>query len=292
MSPGLQVYQDVQPSYLPVDTTDEMLVEIWLSLKRSKQTRVAYRQDIAMFLAFTGNKPLHSVTLADAQEYAQRLEGKPTTKNRKLASLKSLFSFGHETGYLPFNVTSLLQLATPEDKLAQRILTEEQIISMIALELVKRNHTFLRLLYHCGLRVSEIVALQWSDLIERDAGGQVTVYGKGNKTRQVLIAAEMWQELMRLPDHTGFVFKSRRSKKGEGIKSWQAWAIVRQAAQRACIELDVSPHFYRHSSASHALDRGAPIHLVQQNLGHASLATTSKYVHARPDDGIGKYLPL
>jgi len=67
---------------------------------------------------------------------------------------------------------------------------------------------------------------------------------------------------------------------------------VRKAARDAGILADVSPHFLRHAHASHALDRGAPIHLVQATLGHASVATTGKYLHARPTESSGKYLAV
>ena len=68
--------------------------------------------------------------------------------------------------------------------------------------------------------------------------------------------------------------------------------IVRQAAARASIDLAVSPHWMRHAHASHALDRGAPIHLVQATLGHASITTTGRYLHARPKDSSGRLLAL
>ena len=70
----------------------------------------------------------------------------------------------------------------------------------------------------------------------------------------------------------------------------QLWRVVKGLAKRAGLPAAVSPHFFRHAHASHALDRGAPPHLVQQTLGHASLATTSRYAHARPDDSSARYL--
>ena len=68
--------------------------------------------------------------------------------------------------------------------------------------------------------------------------------------------------------------------------------IVRKASARAGIELPVSPHWFRHAHASHSLDRGAPIHLVQAALGHASITTTGRYLHARPNDSSSRFLPL
>jgi integrase/recombinase XerD len=83
-----------------------------------------------------------------------------------------------------------------------------------------------------------------------------------------------------------------RSRAGGHLSTVQVWRIVRKAARDAGILTDVSPHFLRHAHASHALDRQAPIHLVQQTLGHASLQTTSKYTHAKPNDSSGRYLGL
>jgi site-specific recombinase XerD len=67
---------------------------------------------------------------------------------------------------------------------------------------------------------------------------------------------------------------------------------VKQAGKRAGLEASVSPHWLRHAHASHALDRGAPIHLVQATLGHASISTTGRYLHARPKESSGRFLPL
>jgi site-specific recombinase XerD len=86
------------------------------------------------------------------------------------------------------------------------------------------------------------------------------------------------------------VFPSRKG--GEPLTDSGIWRIVKQAAQRAGIEVPVSPHWLRHAHASHALDRGAPIHLVQVTLGHASITTTGRYLHARPKESSSKFLPL
>ena len=83
-----------------------------------------------------------------------------------------------------------------------------------------------------------------------------------------------------------------RGKNGGFLRPAAVLRIVRQSALRAGIELPVSPHWFRHAHASHALDRGAPIHLVQATLGHASITTTGRYLHARPNDSSSRFLPL
>jgi len=136
--------------------------------------------------------------------------------------------------------------------------------------------------------------LKWRDVQEREEGaGQITVYGKGGKTRVVLLSRETWVELIALksegaPDDPVFA-----SRKGKGhLHPSQVKRIIQAAAERAGIEAPVSPHWLRHAHASHALDRGAPIHLVQATLGHASVATTGKYLHARPEDSSARYLGI
>ena len=80
------------------------------------------------------------------------------------------------------------------------------------------------------------------------------------------------------------------SQRGGAIDESQVFRIVRAAAKGAGIEANVSPHWLRHAHASHSMDRGAPLHLVQANLGHSNPATTGRYLHARPGDGSGRYL--
>jgi len=121
----------------------------------------------------------------------------------------------------------------------------------------------------------------------------LTIYGKGGKTRIVLLSPKMWKELLTLDeqrDPNTPIFKSRK-KKGHLIPT-QIHRIVRSAAKRAGMTKKVSPHWLRHAHASHALDRGAPIHLVQATLGHSSIATTGKYLHARPSDSSSNFISI
>ena len=84
---------------------------------------------------------------------------------------------------------------------------------------------------------------------------------------------------------------SEGDKGGRHLDVSQVYRIVAAAGERASIQGKVSPHWLRHAHASHSLDRGEPIHLVQQTLGHSSVATTSRYLHARPNDSSALYLP-
>lgn len=212
---------------------------------------------------------------------------------------KSLLSFAQRTGYLHFNVGAAVRLPKVPRRLAERILPLEAVLRTITLEEHPRNRALLRTLYNLGVRVSELSALKVRDVALRTdpktglEAAQVTVVGKGEKERVLLMTPGTWAEVRPLveggvPDDPVF-----RSRKGGGPldPSW-ILRLVRRAARRAGLQKPVSPHWFRHAHASHALDAGAPIHLVQRDLGHESLATTSQYTHARPDQGSGQYLPI
>ncbi|MGB3206449.1 MAG: tyrosine-type recombinase/integrase [Crinalium sp.] len=279
---------DVTPT-----TVHERLLDMWLH-ERSPNTVDYYRRIAQHFLKYIG-KPLHLATLADVQGWQLTLRGlAPSSQCTYAAAIKSLFTFGHKIGVLSVNVGQAMRQPKSRDTLNERILSELEVQTMIEEETHQRNRLIIRLLYSGGLRVSELCALKWKDLNIRGDTGQLTVLGKGNKTRTVLLSHNVWNELMALKgDATPLdaVFPSRNSKGGERhLDRTMVLRIVSAAGKRAGIE-KVSPHWLRHAHASHSLDRGAPIHLVQQTLGHASVATTSRYLHARPNDSSALYLP-
>ena len=114
--------------------------------------------------------------------------------------------------------------------------------------------------------------------------------GKGDKTRHVLISKRLYKELVRLRADAGDNAPVFPSKTGKALDQPAVFRVMQAAAQRAGIEQAVSPHWFRHAAASHTLDNGCPIGLVKEQLGHSSLEVTSAYVHARPTDGLFKYL--
>jgi integrase/recombinase XerD len=273
---------------------DAPLVELWLSLKTSPHTRRAYAAEAARFLGLVG-KPLSWVTLADLQAWAAHLEQgnlQPASRNRAVTALKSLLAFAQQTGYLPFNVGAAVKLRPHRDALAQRILEESEVARLIEAAPEGRNRVLLKLLYVSGVRVSEICGLRWCDALARQQGGQITVFGKGGKTRTVLLKPRVWQQLLSIKGEAMAADPVFRSRKGGGaLDVSQVRRVVYAAAQKAGLEQKVSPHWMRHAHASHALDRSAPIHLVQATLGHASVATTGRYLHARPTESSSFYLP-
>lgn len=273
----------------------ERLIAMWLH-GLSPQTQNQYRRTVRRFLAFV-NKPLHLVSLADIQGWQLTQSNlSPSSQRTAISVIKSLLSFGHKIGVLSENVGLSMRSPKARDCLNERILSPDEVASMISLEVNQRNRLILLLLYSAGLRVSELCYLKWKDVLQRGESGQVTVLGKGQKTRTVLLPSSVWDELCSLQGDAGTnepVFCSREGDdNGQHLDRTQVYRIVASSAKRAGIQGKVSPHWLRHAHASHSLDRGAPIHLVQQTLGHSSVATTSRYLHARPSDSSALYLPM
>src|SRR5690349_295600 len=172
--------------------SDAQLIALWLH-GRSPGTARAYAGDIRRFLAHCG-KPLRAVTLGDVQAFADSLAGlAPASQARRLAAVKSLLATAHRLGYAAFNVGAALRLPVVKLTLGERILSEAEVQRLLALEANPRNAALLRLAYGAGLRIAELCALAWRGLADRDDAGQVTVFGKGGKTRVVLLPAGLWR---------------------------------------------------------------------------------------------------
>lgn len=278
-------------THRPADN-DETLVRLWLH-SRSSHTQRAYRADADSFFRFVC-KTLAEVTLGDLQVFSDSLDThlEPASKHRRLSSLKSLFGFASKIGYLRFDVARPLRLPPLRDRLSERILSEGEVQRMLALERQPRNHALLFLLYASAVRVSECCHLKWRALHERGDTGQITVLAKGSKTNTILLPASVWRCLVSLRAEANLDAPVFRSRKGAHLHPTQVRRIVRAAAKRAGIEKPVSPHWMRHAHASHAMAHGARINLVQATLAHASVATTGRYLHARPTESSASYLPL
>ena len=226
--------------------SDDQLIRLWLHSK-AVRTQSAYSREARLFLEFVG-KPLPLVTIGDVQNYVDSLNHlAPATIARSLNAVKSMLTFGQRIGYLAFNVAAPERAPQLKNTTAERILTQMQVQRLIALETSDRNRAILLLLYGGGLRVSELCQLKWRDLQERGDKGQATVFGKGGKTRFVLLPSSVWSELKTLeaePNEPVFL-----SAKGGHLRPCQVWRIVGEAAKRAGIKVRVSPHWLRHAYA-------------------------------------------
>src|SRR5262249_8327798 len=268
----------------------DQIIEEWLSTgRRSNGTQLGYRTDVNDFLAFIDKESLAEIGLDDVTRFSAHLKEtvKPATHQRKLAAIHSLFRYAHQRHYITENFAALVQAGRPKDELGEKIVEPPDIQKLIdAAAENPRNSLLLRLLYRSAGRVSEVVNLRWRDLQARDEGGQICIYGKGRKTRYVVIPAALWADLMRFkgdagPDDRLFT-----------IHRQQVWRIVKKIALEAGVTADISPHWFRHAHASHALEKGATLAQVKETLGHADVKTTSRYLHARPDESSSQFLEI
>lgn len=286
---GYAVAADVIPAQVH---SDACLIAMWIGRYESKMTRREYGGDIRRFAAFNP-KPLREVTVPDIQAYAASMGHlAPNTVARRLSAIKSLIKLGRQTGYLTFDPGVMVKLPKIKDTLSKRIMTEEQTLKMLGTVKRPRDAALLRLIYGAGLRVSEACGLRWADMVQRDDGeGQITVFGKGGDTRDILLPAHLYQRVDALRRNAGpedAIFRSRQQ--GRSVHPRQVLRMVKLAARRAGLPTSVSTHWLRHAHVSHALNRGAPVHVVRVTVGHASLETTTRYSHARPGDSSAKYL--
>jgi len=279
------------------DTTDE-LVGLWLA-GRTAHTRRAYEADLAWWAAELGEAlDVRVLRVRDVSAVLEvERDAAPATIARRLASLRSLLGYAHRLGFVPWDVGAAVRTVRADPKLADRILEPEQVAALVAAasstRSPERDRMIVRLLYVTGCRVAELVALDVRDVRRKGDRAIVTVRGKGGRVRAIAlppaIAAELAEHRERLGGKRarGPLFRSRT---GERLATRDVQRLVRRLAELARLELAASPHWLRHAHATHALERGAPPHVVQATLGHASLATTTRYVHARPTSSSADWL--
>lgn len=275
--------------------SDHEMIELWLQSKRSDNTRKEYRRDIDYFLAWLGGAEMRQVTLKDMSNYQQACIDKgwkPATIRRKINAVRSLLRFAVKAGYLHTVPGQGLDLPADTGAPKSKVLNELEVMSMIACS-EGRDRVLIRLLYATGGRVSELCGLTW-DSIAHNANGTatVTLFGKGAKTRHVVVSADTWAELAVLRGDSPSNAPVFRSRKGGHLDRASVHRIIKKVAAQAGVTGDVSAHWFRHSHATHAIDRGVSLPLIQATLGHSSIATTQRYLHANPKDSSGLHLSV
>lgn len=277
---------------LATTNADASFVEAFLS-EKSAGTRATYEHSIKRFFEFMG-KPLQIVVRTDATAYRDWLKSQYASAHSvklHMNVVKSLCSFGVATNYLSTNVFAAIKTASTSE-LVERILDEESVLKLISAPTKRRDQLILRLLYAAGLRVSELCNLTWGDLKDDNGVGVLHVtHGKGDKERFITLSEATTK---RLAEHAGafgqpaadYIFRSQVTERAGVVTGGQLTRntihkIVKSAAKSAGVDASVSAHWLRHSHASHAIDRGAKMVTVRDTLGHASIATTNKYLHGK-----------
>ena len=269
--------------------------QIFLKLEKSLQPNSieAYMSDIAKFADFIGGEEalLHA-TLDEMRDFLASLADvgiAPRSQARLLSSMRSFYRFLKLDGYIEQDNTELLKSPKTGMHLPD-VLTVQEIDDIInAIDLSKnegqRNRAIIETLYSCGLRVSELCGLRMSELYVNEQFIKVT--GKGGKQRLVPVSPRAIAELQayfedrsRIEIKRGYedhIFISERLKKP--LSRITVFHIVKGLVAAAGINKSVSPHTFRHSFATHLLEGGANLRVIQAMLGHESISTTEMYTH-------------
>lgn len=278
-------------SRITADTpTNEKIEKLWLHGK-SPHTIELYHRTIVRLNAATDNKPLAWLTLEDIQLFCDRLEEEELSDSSRrtyISVAKSLLSFASKCGLINFNVGASVKPPMAKDSLSERILDQSELYALLNADTSERNRLILNLFYYGGLRVSELINLTWKDL----NGEYLNVFGKGSKTRIVrlpaLIVAELKDFKPNRSKRNDYIFISVRTK--SKLRRESVTQLIKAISKEVGIDKPVSSHTLRHCHATNSLEKGAPISLVKETLGHSSVAITSRYLHVRPDQSSSLYL--
>lgn len=272
------------------DPLSDFLKYLSFEKAASPHTLRSYRSDLREFRAFVGPaKPLKQIDGRTVRAYLAHLHSRgldPASVARKLAALRSWFRFLVRRRVLARNVAREVRGPRLGQKLVSflpideaQVLVEGRAVGGAARE---RDVAILEFLYATGLRVSELTALDVDDLDR--AGQTVRVLGKGRKERIVPFGGQAARALDaylgRRTEPRGTLFTNHR---GGRLSPRAIHAIVRKSAAAAGIVRRVSPHTLRHTFATHLLDAGADLRVIQELLGHSRLSTTQRYTHVGAD---------
>jgi integrase/recombinase XerD len=279
------------------DTTDPLISRfldaVWMERGLSSNTLAAYRADLVALHRWLSERPV-TLSLCGRSELmdfiAARVKGgsRPRSTARQLSSFRRFFRWMVREGIVSEDPTA--QIAMPKiGRSLPRSLSEAEVESLLNAPAVSdplgyRDRTMLEVLYATGLRVSELVSLKLGQVNMNQ--GVVRVLGKGNRERLIPLGEEAVRWLkafmsgarndILLDRSTDYLFPTRR---GDRMTRQAFWHIIKRYARKAGVDRDLSPHTLRHAFATHLLNHGADLRVVQMLLGHSDLSTTQIYTH-------------
>ncbi len=265
---------------------------VWLEDGLARNTLTAYRRDLCALASWLTAR---GTTLASAQEadLAQYFADKhattlASTANRRLAVMRRFYRWAIREGRVARDPTLRLKSARKPPRFPKS-LSEEQVEALLRAPdtdttLGLRDRAMLELLYATGLRVSELVSLTLPQLSLTE--GLVRVLGKGGKERIVPLGEEARNWIQRyLKDARGSILGRRVAdalfvtQRADSMSRQMFWVLIKRYSARAAIDAPLSPHGLRHAFATHLLNHGADLRVVQLLLGHADISTTQIYTH-------------
>lgn len=246
----------------------------------------AYRRDIEFFLEyFSAKTNLDEISRHDISNYIRFLKENNyaiTSITRKISSIKSFFKWACTTNYAKNNPAQLIELPKRPKKLP-KVMTLKDIEEILSHDLSKLEAVILELLYSCGFRVSELVNLKMTDINLK--ARYVLCFGKGSKERLVPIGEKAITKINEYLPERDFIIKKNKldtkflllHENGRLVTRQDIYNLVH--SQGEIIHKNISPHTLRHSFATHLLENGADLRVVQELLGHSDVATTQLYTH-------------
>jgi integrase/recombinase XerD len=273
---------------------EQFLDAIWMERGLSENTLAAYRNDLsgyARWLASQQRSDLTAVGRDDVQTYlAQRVTAKasPRSTARLLSTLRRFYAWLRRENRISEDPTALIE-APKLGRPLPKTLTESEVEALLAAPdtqtlLGMRDRTMLEVLYASGLRVSELVNLKLMQLNLQQ--GVIRVTGKGNKERLVPLGDEAMSWLQRYIQEARIELLNGQicdalfvTQRREAMTRQAFWYMIKRQAKSAGIEKALSPHTLRHAFATHLLNHGADLRVVQMLLGHSDLSTTQIYTH-------------
>lgn len=267
----------------------------WLRLEKSLSANSidAYLTDLDKLSRFIESEGIGyaDVTYQDLQQFVAQLHDigiHPRSQARIISGIKSFYRFMLLDDYITVDPTELLESPKIGLKLPEVLTVNEinDILDSIDLSLPEgqRNRAMLEVLYSCGLRVSELTSLRYSDVYFDE--GFIKVEGKGSKQRLVPISDTAIREIKNyLIDRSQVVVKKGHedtlflSRRGTGLSRIMVFHVIKQQTEMAGVKKNVSPHTFRHSFATHLLEGGANLRAIQDMLGHEKITTTEIYTH-------------
>jgi len=272
---------------------DDFIDRIWLEEGLSRNTLDSYRQDLSQFAGWlekSGASDLLQVGQEDIQRYLafKFPTSKPRTVSRLIASLRRLYRFALRENKISVDPT--LQIESPKlPRSLPKSLSEEDVESLLNAPNLNesiglRDRAMLEILYASGLRVSELVGLKVTEVSLTE--GVVRVTGKGSKTRLVPMGEVAVDWISRyLNEGRPLILEKRLSdsmfvtQRGSAMTRQAFWYLIKRYALLAGIHKPMSPHVLRHAFATHLLNHGADLRVVQMLLGHSDISTTQIYTH-------------
>jgi integrase/recombinase XerC len=271
---------------------DKFINYLKVEKNASSHTINNYKIDLDSFSSFLSDKDAAEINLLDIRSFLAKMRERSYAKRtaaRKLATLRSFFRFLYREGHIKSN--PITAISSPKlDKKLPKFLDVTQVTKVIlkpdtGTEPGLRDRAILETLYSTGIRVSELVGLDTSDV--DFISGVIKVFGKGSKERVVPIGDEALSAIRKYSEGKDKKLKSKEAvflnSRGGRLTDRSVRRILDKYIKACAIEEKISPHSLRHSFATHLLDAGADLRSVQELLGHMNLSTTQIYTHVTMD---------